>query len=50
MQVVGKAKDGKEALSKLINRSADIALVDINMKGMGGVDMGTLSLLAASNK
>lgn len=39
MQVVGKARDGKEALSKLDYTSADIALVDLNMKGMGGIDL-----------
>lgn len=39
MQVVGKACDGKEALSKLSNAIADIALVDLNMKGMGGVEL-----------
>ena len=35
MEVVGIAKDGKEALEKLENVTADIALVDLNMKGMG---------------
>ncbi len=39
MQVVGKASDGKEALSKLSSTYADIALVDLNMKGMGGVEL-----------
>lgn len=39
MQVVGKASDGKEALSKLASTVADIALVDLNMKGMGGVEL-----------
>lgn len=39
MQVVGKASDGKEALSKLSTITADIALVDLNMKGMGGVEL-----------
>lgn len=39
MQVVGKASDGKEALSKLSSAMADIALVDLNMKGMCGVEL-----------
>lgn len=39
MQVVGIAKDGKEALEKLKQVSADIALVDLNMKGMGGIEL-----------
>jgi DNA-binding NarL/FixJ family response regulator len=39
MQVVGKAGDGKEALSQLTNTVADIALVDLNMKGMGGIEL-----------
>ena len=39
MDVVGIAKDGKEALEKLENVTADIALVDLNMKGMGGIEL-----------
>jgi len=39
MDVVGIAKDGKEALEKLEQVSADIALVDLNMKGMGGIEL-----------
>lgn len=39
MQVVGKASDGKEALIKLEKTVADIALVDLNMKGMGGIEL-----------
>lgn len=39
MEVTGIAKDGKEALQKLSVVSADIALVDLNMKGMGGLEL-----------
>lgn len=39
MEVVGIAKDGKEALEKLGQVTADIALVDLNMKGMGGIEL-----------
>lgn len=41
MEVVGKAGDGKAALQVLenINKDCDIALVDINMKGMGGIEL-----------
>lgn len=39
MQVVGTARDGKEALEKLSKVKADIALVDLNMKGMGGIEL-----------
>lgn len=39
MEVVGVAKDGKEALEKLEQVTADIALVDLNMKGMGGIEL-----------
>lgn len=39
MEVVGKAKDGKEALAQLEETEADIALVDLNMKGMGGIEL-----------
>lgn len=39
MEVVGMAKDGKEALERLSKVTADIALVDLNMKGMGGLEL-----------
>lgn len=39
MEVVGKANDGKEALHLLADISCDIALVDLNMKGMGGIQL-----------
>ncbi len=39
MEVVGIAKDGKEALEQLKGVTADIALVDLNMKGMGGIEL-----------
>lgn len=39
MEIVGKAHDGIEALSVLEGASCDIALVDLNMKGMGGIEL-----------
>ena len=39
MEIVGKASDGVEALKILKERSSDIALVDLNMKGMGGIEL-----------
>jgi len=41
MSVAGKASDGAEALEKLASVAAgiDIALVDLNMKGMGGIEL-----------
>lgn len=39
MHIVGKALDGKEALGILSHVKADIALVDLNMKGMGGLEL-----------
>lgn len=39
MEVVGKAHDGNEALEILKKQSCDIALVDLNMKGMGGIEL-----------
>ena len=41
MTVAGKASDGQEALEKLssIGGDVDIALVDLNMKGMGGIEL-----------
>jgi len=39
MEIVGKANDGNEALDILEGVECDIALVDINMKGMGGIEL-----------
>lgn len=39
MDIIGKAKDGNEALLLLNNKKCDIALVDLNMKGMGGIEL-----------
>lgn len=39
MDIVGKANDGFEALDILSHTDADIALVDLNMKGMGGIEL-----------
>lgn len=39
MEIIGKAQDGEEALKLLESQSCDIALVDLNMKGMGGIEL-----------
>lgn len=41
MEIVGKASDGKAALQILeqTDKSCDLALVDLNMKGMGGIEL-----------
>jgi DNA-binding NarL/FixJ family response regulator len=39
IEVVGKANDGNEALELLLGITCDIALVDLNMKGMGGIQL-----------
>ncbi len=41
MEIIGKAGDGKGALQILEENAADcdIALVDLNMKGMGGIEL-----------
>lgn len=39
MEVIGTAHDGHEALSVIAERSCDLALVDLNMKGMGGIEL-----------
>lgn len=39
MDIVGKAKDGNEALQCLETVTCDLALVDLNMKGMGGIEL-----------
>lgn len=41
MQIVGKAQDGRAALVILEQRACDLALVDLNMKGMGGIELIT---------
>lgn len=39
MEIVGTAHNGNEALSVLENTTCDIALVDINMPQMGGIEL-----------
>lgn len=39
MEIAGKAKDGNEALQCLEAVKCDLALVDLNMKGMGGIEL-----------
>lgn len=39
MEVAAMSRDGKEALEALAEHPADIALVDLNMKGMGGIEL-----------
>ena len=39
LQVVGEARDGREALDILEQKEADIALVDLNMEGMSGQEL-----------
>ncbi|MBQ3512822.1 MAG: response regulator transcription factor [Lachnospiraceae bacterium] len=39
MEIVGKARDGQEALAVLSEKTCDLALVDLNMKGMGGIEL-----------
>ncbi|MBR3524793.1 MAG: response regulator transcription factor [Lachnospiraceae bacterium] len=40
MEIVGKAQDGREALDILrTGATCDVALVDLNMKGMGGIEL-----------
>ena len=38
-EIVGKAHDGNSALDILAYATCDIALVDLNMKGMGGIEL-----------
>lgn len=39
MEIIGKAQDGYEALDILSEQQCDLALVDLNMKGMGGIEL-----------
>ena len=38
-EITGKANDGRAALEILTGVRPDIALVDLNMKGMGGIEL-----------
>lgn len=40
-EIVGKANDGNEALEVLknVSKQCEIALIDLNMKGMGGLEL-----------
>lgn len=39
MDIIGTAHDGHEALAILAEKTCDLALVDLNMKGMGGIEL-----------
>lgn len=39
MEIAGMAHDGEEALEILLENTCDLALVDLNMKGMGGIEL-----------
>ena len=39
MDIIGKAHDGYEALEVLKCNKCELALVDLNMKGMGGIEL-----------
>ena len=39
MEIAGMAHDGFEALEVLSKHFCDLALVDLNMKGMGGIEL-----------
>lgn len=39
MEIVGTAHDGCAALSELAEKRCELALVDLNMKGMGGIEL-----------
>ena len=39
IKVIGMAHDGKEALAILREKQCQVALVDLNMKGMGGIEL-----------
>lgn len=39
IQIIGAAYDGIEALQLLTNKECDLALVDLNMTGMGGLEL-----------
>ena len=39
MEITGTAHDGHEALSVLAENPCELALVDLNMKGMGGIEL-----------
>lgn len=51
LQVCGEAKDGQEAIEKVIEMKPEIVLMDINMPGMNGVTAATeIRRIAPSTK
>ena len=39
MEIIGTANDGHGALAVLSEKNCDLALIDLNMKGMGGIEL-----------
>ncbi len=39
MNIIGTAREGTEALLQMKEKRCDLALVDLNMKGMGGLEL-----------
>ncbi len=39
VEVVGRARDGEEALERILERKPRIALVDVRMPGLGGIEL-----------
>lgn len=39
VEAIHEAEDGREAISIMLNQTMDLVLADLNMPGMGGIEM-----------
>jgi DNA-binding NarL/FixJ family response regulator len=49
LSVVGRARDGEDALAKIEARQPDVALIDVRMPRLGGVDVARRAAASAPN-
>ena len=47
LSVVGRARDGEDALAKIEARQPDVALIDVRMPRLGGVEVARRALLVS---
>lgn len=49
LSVVGRARDGEDAIAKIEARQPDVALIDVRMPRLGGVDVARRAAASAPN-
>jgi DNA-binding NarL/FixJ family response regulator len=49
LSVVGRARDGEDALTKIEARQPDVALIDVRMPKLGGVEVARRAAVSAPN-